>query len=60
MGPQLMFKQWFCNKGETSGTGVAFTRSPATGDNHVFAEYLPNAQGEDVVAVLEPHYILIG
>ncbi len=40
----------FGNKGETSGTGVAFTRSPATGDNHVFAEYLPNAQGEDVVA----------
>ena len=38
------------NKGETSGTGVAFTRSPSTGDNHIFAEYLPNAQGEDVVA----------
>lgn len=38
------------NKGDTSGTGVAFTRSPSTGDNHIFAEYLPNAQGEDVVA----------
>ena len=40
----------FGNKGETSGTGVAFSRSPSTGDNEVFAEYLPNAQGEDVVA----------
>ena len=40
----------FGNKGETSGTGVAFSRSPATGENKIFAEYLPNAQGEDVVA----------
>ncbi len=40
----------FGNKGETSGTGVAFSRSPSTGENKVFAEYLPNAQGEDVVA----------
>ena len=40
----------FGNKGETSGTGVAFSRSPATGEKKVFAEYLPNAQGEDVVA----------
>ncbi len=40
----------FGNKGETSGTGVAFSRSPSTGEKHVFAEYLPNAQGEDVVA----------
>jgi len=40
----------FGNKGETSGTGVAFSRSPSTGERKVFAEYLPNAQGEDVVA----------
>ncbi|MGI6644684.1 MAG: pyruvate, phosphate dikinase [Bacilli bacterium] len=40
----------FGNKGETSGTGVAFSRSPATGEKFIFAEYLPNAQGEDVVA----------
>ena len=40
----------FGNKGETSGTGVAFSRSPATGEKEIFAEYLPNAQGEDVVA----------
>lgn len=40
----------FGNKGETSGTGVAFSRNPATGEKKVFAEYLMNAQGEDVVA----------
>lgn len=40
----------FVNKGETSGTGVAFSRNPATGEKKVSAEYLPNAQGEDVVA----------
>lgn len=40
----------FGNKGETSGTGVAFSRNPATGEKKVSAEYLPNAQGEDVVA----------
>lgn len=40
----------FGNMGETSGTGVAFTRNPATGENHLFGEYLINAQGEDVVA----------
>lgn len=38
------------NKGETSGTGVAFTRNPATGENKLFGEFLMNAQGEDVVA----------
>ena len=38
------------NKGKTSGTGVAFTRNPATGEKHLFGEYLINAQGEDVVA----------
>ncbi|WP_315116849.1 pyruvate, phosphate dikinase [uncultured Clostridium sp.] len=40
----------FGNMGQTSGTGVAFTRNPATGDNEMFGEYLINAQGEDVVA----------
>ena len=40
----------FGNMGSTSGTGVAFTRNPATGDKHVYGEYLLNAQGEDVVA----------
>ncbi|KXB42535.1 pyruvate, phosphate dikinase [Amygdalobacter nucleatus] len=38
------------NMGETSGTGVAFTRNPATGEAGIFGEYLMNAQGEDVVA----------
>lgn len=40
----------FGNMGENSGTGVAFTRDPATGEKRFFGEYLPNAQGEDVVA----------
>ncbi|MCI6277391.1 MAG: pyruvate, phosphate dikinase [Clostridium sp.] len=40
----------FGNKGETSGTGVAFSRNPSTGEKKLFAEYLMNAQGEDVVA----------
>ncbi|KRQ86642.1 Pyruvate, phosphate dikinase [Caloramator mitchellensis] len=40
----------FGNMGETSGTGVAFTRNPATGENKIFGEFLMNAQGEDVVA----------
>lgn len=40
----------FGNMGETSGTGVAFSRNPATGEPGVFGEYLMNAQGEDVVA----------
>lgn len=40
----------FGNMGETSGTGVAFTRNPSTGENAVFGEFLMNAQGEDVVA----------
>src|SRR5439155_23360677 len=40
----------FGNKGESSGTGVAFTRDPATGEPGVFGEFLSNAQGEDVVA----------
>ena len=40
----------FGNMGETSGTGVAFTRDPATGERHLMGEFLMNAQGEDVVA----------
>ncbi len=40
----------FGNMGESSGTGVAFTRDPATGTNQFYGEYLMNAQGEDVVA----------
>ena len=40
----------FGNLGETSGTGVCFTRDPATGKQGVYGDYLPNAQGEDVVA----------
>src|SRR6202008_754365 len=47
----------FGNKGEDSGTGVAFTRDPATGENRPYGDFLANAQGEDVVAgirVTEP------
>lgn len=40
----------FGNSGKESGTGVAFTRNPSTGENKLFGEYLINAQGEDVVA----------
>lgn len=40
----------FGNMGETSATGVAFTRNPGNGDSHFYGEYLINAQGEDVVA----------
>lgn len=40
----------FGNMGEDSGTGVAFTRNPSTGENKLYGEYLMNAQGEDVVA----------
>jgi pyruvate,orthophosphate dikinase len=42
----------FGNTGDNSATGVAFTRNPATGENIFFGEWLPNAQGEDVVAGL--------
>ena len=47
----------FGNKGEDSGTGVAFTRNPATGERAAYGDFLTNAQGEDVVAgirVTEP------
>ncbi|HLF00274.1 MAG TPA: pyruvate, phosphate dikinase, partial [Gaiellaceae bacterium] len=40
----------FGNRGESSGTGVCFTRDPATGERRLFGEFLSNAQGEDVVA----------
>ncbi len=40
----------FGNMGEDSGTGVAFSRDPSTGEKRIYAEFLPNAQGEDVVA----------
>jgi pyruvate, orthophosphate dikinase len=40
----------FGNRGESSGTGVCFTRDPSTGERRLFGEFLPNAQGEDVVA----------
>jgi pyruvate,orthophosphate dikinase len=46
----------FGNMGEDSGTGVAFTRDPATGEKRFFGEYLPNAQGEDVVAGIRTPY----
>ncbi|HEX8141311.1 MAG TPA: pyruvate, phosphate dikinase [Pyrinomonadaceae bacterium] len=48
----------FGNMGQTSGTGVAFTRNPSTGENVLYGEYLLNAQGEDVVAgTRTPHPI---
>ena len=48
----------FGNMGDTSGTGVAFTRDPATGEKHLMGEFLMNAQGEDVVAgVRTPQHI---
>ncbi|MDE5714726.1 MAG: pyruvate, phosphate dikinase [Anaeroplasmataceae bacterium] len=48
----------FGNMGETSGTGVAFTRNPSTGAKELYGEYLINAQGEDVVAgIRNPNHI---
>ncbi|GAA0279183.1 pyruvate, phosphate dikinase [Alteraurantiacibacter aestuarii] len=48
----------FGNMGETSATGVAFTRDPATGEAHYYGEWLVNAQGEDVVAgIRTPQYL---
>ncbi len=46
----------FGNMGNDSGTGVAFTRNPATGENVFYGEWLPNAQGEDVVAGIRTPY----
>ena len=48
----------FGNTGPTSATGVAFTRNPATGENIFYGEWLPNAQGEDVVAGIRTPYAL--
>ncbi|HEX4447912.1 MAG TPA: pyruvate, phosphate dikinase, partial [Polyangiaceae bacterium] len=51
----------FGNLGETSATGVAFTRDPSTGEKKLYGEWLPNAQGEDVVAgIRTPHPIRTG
>jgi pyruvate,orthophosphate dikinase len=48
----------FGNMGETSATGVAFTRDPSTGERAIYGEYLVNAQGEDVVAgIRTPQYL---
>jgi pyruvate,orthophosphate dikinase len=46
----------FGNMGDDSGTGVGFTRNPATGENKFYGEWLPNAQGEDVVAGVRTPY----
>ncbi len=48
----------FGNMGDQSATGVAFTRNPATGENKFYGEWLPNAQGEDVVAGIRTPYPL--
>ncbi|MCD6159816.1 MAG: pyruvate, phosphate dikinase [Kosmotoga sp.] len=48
----------FGNMGDDSGTGVAFTRDPNTGEKQFYGEYLPNAQGEDVVAGIRTPYPL--
>ena len=48
----------FGNMGETSATGVAFTRDPSTGEKAYYGEWLVNAQGEDVVAgIRTPQYL---
>ena len=50
----------FGNMGETSGSGVLFTRNPSTGERHIVAEYLLNAQGEDIVAgIRTPEKLII-
>ncbi|MDX2257347.1 MAG: pyruvate, phosphate dikinase [Hyphomicrobiaceae bacterium] len=48
----------FGNQGETSATGVAFTRNPSTGEREIYGEYLVNAQGEDVVAGIRTPQLL--
>jgi len=51
----------FGNLGDTSATGVAFTRNPSNGENEIYGEFLPNAQGEDVVAgIRTPQPLLAG
>ncbi|MFX7853766.1 PEP/pyruvate-binding domain-containing protein, partial [Acinetobacter baumannii] len=48
----------FGNLGDTSATGVAFTRNPSTGAKELYGEFLPNAQGEDVVAGIRTPQLL--
>src|SRR5438067_1222061 len=50
----------FGNMGEDSGTGVAFTRDPSTGKKEIYGEFLPNAQGGDVVAGIRPPMMISG
>jgi pyruvate, orthophosphate dikinase len=50
----------FGNLGETSATGVAFTRDPSTGEKKIYGEWLPNAQGEDVVAGIRTPMPIVG
>jgi len=50
----------FGNMGDSSATGVAFTRNPSTGESVFFGEWLPNAQGEDVVAGIRTPYSITG
>ncbi len=50
----------FGNLGETSATGVAFTRDPSTGEKKIYGEWLPNAQGEDVVAGIRTPMPILG
>ncbi len=50
----------FGNMGDDSGTGVGFTRNPSTGDNHLYGEFLMNAQGEDVVAGIRTPLVIDG
>jgi pyruvate,orthophosphate dikinase len=50
----------FGNMGDTSATGVAFTRNPSTGEKKLYGEWLPNAQGEDVVAGIRTPMPLLG
>jgi len=45
----------FANMGDTSATGIAFTRDPTTGENKFYGEWLVNTQGEDVVAGIRTH-----
>src|SRR6056300_1826369 len=50
----------FGNLGPNCGTGVAFTRNPSTGENVFFGEWLPDAQGEDVVAGIRTPHPIVG
>ena len=50
----------FGNMGEDSATGVVFTRNPSTGEKGLFGEFLPNAQGEDIVAGTRTPLAIVG